>query len=340
MIFVSLWGREAVAIISLSLNHSDQRSKLSSPSPIRAALFTLLSVPPKPRNEPLEKAIGERLRTFRDLIGLSQLKLAALADVSVGAIKAYEGGRAALPWKVFAAISRAHGLNPYWLALGQGHPRAPFESERLDHIAPHVRFSQAFEAYFRWKIVLPKPARINAAKLGKLVRTLTGELHKLPTVAQKQRAALLENTTLADALAEVNRASAAWLGEAGKLPPQLRRAANVHPVKRGSTAGRLGQMGHLSHLAGGEDSQEKGWTTSAKPEYVPGMSKAQAELQQLLSRARKATAKAGKRTELARYLEVKLQRVSEWLSLDKDAPKPGGEYTLQIQRWVALEEQK
>ncbi len=47
-----------------------------------------------------------------------------------------------------------------------------------------------------------------------------------------------------------------------------------------------------------------------------------------------ATAKTGKKSELAKFLHVDLTRVSQWLTDKKSAREPGAEYALQMQAWV------
>jgi hypothetical protein len=58
-------------------------------------------------------------------------------------------------------------------------------------------------------------------------------------------------------------------------------------------------------------------------------------LKGLLARVRRATALRGKKTELASYLGVSRQRITNWLSL---RVAPNGEVTLLMQKWVAAQE--
>jgi transcriptional regulator with XRE-family HTH domain len=60
------------------------------------------------------------------------------------------------------------------------------------------------------------------------------------------------------------------------------------------------------------------------------------KLESLLARVKSITSlKRGKQTELAAFLKVGKNRVSEWLSLRHE---PGAEITLQILQWVEDEE--
>ena len=60
-------------------------------------------------------------------------------------------------------------------------------------------------------------------------------------------------------------------------------------------------------------------------------------LKALLSRVKRATAKRGKLTELARFLDKPLPHVSNWLSMRL---APNGEVTLLMLQWVEAEEGK
>jgi transcriptional regulator with XRE-family HTH domain len=61
------------------------------------------------------------------------------------------------------------------------------------------------------------------------------------------------------------------------------------------------------------------------------------KLTALLARINRATAQRGTKTELAKYLGVSRQRVTNWLSLDS---APNGEITLQMLEWVQAREAK
>jgi hypothetical protein len=58
-------------------------------------------------------------------------------------------------------------------------------------------------------------------------------------------------------------------------------------------------------------------------------------LKALLARVTRASAAHGKKTELAKFLGVSPQRVTNWLSLDR---APNGEITLLMQQWVIAQE--
>jgi transcriptional regulator with XRE-family HTH domain len=60
-------------------------------------------------------------------------------------------------------------------------------------------------------------------------------------------------------------------------------------------------------------------------------------LKALLARVKRATTLRGKKSELARFLGVSRQRITNWLSLDC---APNGEVTLLMLDWVTAEEEK
>lgn len=58
-------------------------------------------------------------------------------------------------------------------------------------------------------------------------------------------------------------------------------------------------------------------------------------LKALLKRVNRATSGHGKKTELAKFLGVPPQRVTNWLSLHR---APNGEITILLQQWVNAQE--
>jgi len=61
------------------------------------------------------------------------------------------------------------------------------------------------------------------------------------------------------------------------------------------------------------------------------------KLPTLLDRLKKATSQRGKKSELAKFLDVSLVQVSQWLSGDRE---PGGETTLRMLHWVGQQERQ
>ena len=60
------------------------------------------------------------------------------------------------------------------------------------------------------------------------------------------------------------------------------------------------------------------------------------EVEKLVARLKRVTAKPGMMADLARFMDVAPARVSEWLS----GQEPGGEYALKLLKWVTRQEGK
>ena len=68
-------------------------------------------------------SIGARFLAIRKARGLNQSDVAAQIGISHGALVNYEKGREP-PASAIIAFSKAYGINPTWLLLGEGRPDA------------------------------------------------------------------------------------------------------------------------------------------------------------------------------------------------------------------------
>lgn len=66
------------------------------------------------------KTINERIKAFREQIGLSQPEFASTANVSIGSIWNIENGEVKPSPKTIRAIEAAFNINPEWLRTGKG----------------------------------------------------------------------------------------------------------------------------------------------------------------------------------------------------------------------------
>ncbi|MCP1221353.1 helix-turn-helix domain-containing protein [Acetobacter orientalis] len=73
---------------------------------------------PKRQYDPRAKAIGERIRTKRELLGFTTDELAGMLGVTGNAITQYETGRAIPKPNRFEALAVALGTNTTWLLTG------------------------------------------------------------------------------------------------------------------------------------------------------------------------------------------------------------------------------
>lgn len=74
-----------------------------------------------PRKSPVpasEKAIGQRLKSFRESKLISQTAFAAAINISRAQLLNYEEGLAPLPWHVGYVLASRFDVNPRWLVTG------------------------------------------------------------------------------------------------------------------------------------------------------------------------------------------------------------------------------
>ncbi|WP_063354356.1 helix-turn-helix domain-containing protein [Acetobacter oryzifermentans] len=79
-----------------------------------------MSTKPSKKLPPTSKAIamGQRMRTQRELLGFTQAKLASIIGVSENAITQYESGRSSPRRERLAALAQALGKSIGWLLTG------------------------------------------------------------------------------------------------------------------------------------------------------------------------------------------------------------------------------
>lgn len=279
-------------------------------------------MPPKHPLPPIEHDIAERLRKFRESLGMSRAEMAKALDITPERWASYEEARAPLRWEMFLRLAQRFLVNPRWLARGDSHEFSVYDPLILDlPIGPKALLSSAFAEHLEKHMPRPDVAcafqpyrtRINAEEL-------TEQLRRLADSTRQKQLEALRNPRLIGGLSLVQSLSSFWLREAEKDGIRI-------PFSKSAPGAFLEKEMETLSL-----------TTSTNDEYMSLMPNQVPELNQLLSRVRKAAAKPGKRTELANRLNVKLSQVSEWLSEKKTTRKPSGEYTLQMLRWVAEQE--
>ncbi|HEX4122686.1 MAG TPA: helix-turn-helix transcriptional regulator [Verrucomicrobiae bacterium] len=92
-------------------------------------------------------AIGKRLREFRELLRIPRTSFAVEIGIGNERLATYEAGRVALPWGVFASITKRFNLNPVWLAIGEYSERLeePFDDSIYENIDSRKRFAEVFD---------------------------------------------------------------------------------------------------------------------------------------------------------------------------------------------------
>lgn len=69
--------------------------------------------------------IGERLRAAREGLLVSQTRFAVRVGIGRERLASYESGRVSLPWAIAFQIYSTFGINPLWLATGDGEKIGP-----------------------------------------------------------------------------------------------------------------------------------------------------------------------------------------------------------------------
>jgi transcriptional regulator with XRE-family HTH domain len=119
-----------------------------------------------------EKAIGARLRRFREMLQIPRTKFCLTVGLTADQLSAYEFGRANVRYEVFSAISKHYSLNPVWLATGQENPRLDgFSDEKFsDQIQPRELFSSVFDRLLSHQLTMD---RLNAEGRETILQSLS-----------------------------------------------------------------------------------------------------------------------------------------------------------------------
>ena len=133
-----------------------------------------------PRKNPFpdrERQIGERLREFRAWIKLSRSVFAGQAGLDASLLRSYECARSQLNYSAAYKVIMAFGLNPEWLATGNGRMwlALPIPSPKELNVGVRAPFSKIYEKHLakvvaeqtkKWESRPPPepiPLHINAA---------------------------------------------------------------------------------------------------------------------------------------------------------------------------------
>ncbi|HWC59394.1 MAG TPA: helix-turn-helix transcriptional regulator [Verrucomicrobiae bacterium] len=248
-----------------------------------------------------EKAIGKRLSAIRGFHHLTQPDLAKIADCTEGLIANIESGRAPLRAEVGMKICRKLKVNPQWLATSNGSPH--LTGDFSHHGLDATPQSRMLFSLFFGKFLAPKFEQM-IQDVAKSVNTLEEFVSQLPQLPRTR-----DNRKRVSALA----------AKSEKLLAEISQDLNEREYMRS-----LLESAPLTNVH-----------VSANTPRV----KAQWPI--LKRRLQVATSEIdGGKTRLAEFLGVKLASVSQWLTDNKNAREPGAETTLQMLRWVELQERK
>lgn len=290
-----------------------------------------------PRKNPIpqdEIAICQRLRQFRQTLGLSQLQFARRSGIGWRTYSNYELGRVKLSYSSAKALLTAFPkLNARWLAEGTGYMLGgPYFVTLPDPtkggITSSDPFSFVYHSTLKHALLLSRSAWVNNDQSFPLFRvgdTVEGRVSGKALFAEiiggylEQVADGHVNSFLDQAQSAVQKAF-----------DQTPKDTSENISKRAKSMLQLGSLQPPFAF-----SDDNNLTKAESPVVSGGTMKLQ--LPSLLDRLRKATSAPGKKTELAEALrpKVPLASVSRWLSGERE---PGGEATLQLLRWVEMQE--
>ena len=84
----------------------------------------------------VQKEVGLRLKKLREILDLSQGKLARILGVSQSAVSKWEAGERDIPTAVLLKLKQQLGVNLDWLLSGEGEMFSPPKSE--GNITPEI----------------------------------------------------------------------------------------------------------------------------------------------------------------------------------------------------------
>lgn len=267
-----------------------------------------------------EKDIGRRLRRFRHLIVINRVELANELEIGVPRLASYESGQVPIPYGVIKKMDFRFGLNFHWLATGHGDPREslPVPDDFFPKTSDKTAFSRVYDNliapwFEAWNSQQQSPLQKAAAGLKDL------KTEVLPTIGVDRKATL--------------QAVAAKLFKAtlDNLPAHLhwKYYRKLMAASGEFLSAHVSESGESSVILSEIDLTGK----------VSSLTKVsvQAVLPKLIHRLKRATEARGKKSELADWLGVHRQMVTDWLSGKQE---PGGENTLRLLHWVELQERQ
>jgi transcriptional regulator with XRE-family HTH domain len=286
--------------------------------------------PAMPRKTSLpasELLICRRLKIYREQCGLPRRLFARDAGIDVSSLIRIELGRLPLKYGVAAKITKVFNLNPLWLAYGEepatvGVPL--LEPDALE-ISGNRLFSDVFaEHAAEWRELTAQISKFPERKYGTHVHPADP---KGRVVAEE-----LLRSDLRDWLTEVPD------DKFNDLVNRIRFAAFalVDPWPNGESFAVIDarrKAMEKEREAIRQRRQEIVLTKASTRGNIPLVR----TLKGLLADARRLCAAKGKKTELAKALNVAPETVSRYLWGNRE---PGGDITLKLLKWVEEQERK
>jgi hypothetical protein len=243
-------------------------------------------------------------------------------------------------------------LNPKWLANGGKEAMRAWCNMPTSHelgVDPKALFSEVFDAHLA--SILHKEDNALPFSGPEPPETLQGHILELgESIAcmflgsqksdEQRSAALLEILNNPLPLPAITIQAAKYLAQS--LHQSLLRKVGNSPLPPFTTKlSSILEPGKLLHAhyeyvlkrAEMESADKNDLTNKATSSNIADV-KVQPQWPALKRRLQEATAKAGSKSKLAKFLKVDLTRVSQWLSDSENAREPGAEYALRMLFWV------
>lgn len=295
-----------------------------------------------------ERQIGERLREFRAWIKLSRSVFAGQAGLDASLLRSYECARSQLNYSAAYKVIRAFGLNPEWLATGNGLMwlPVPIPSPKELNVGIRASFSKIYEKHLtkvvaeqtkKWESRPPPepiPLHINAADPRARLMAEAQMVNWL-----RRLVLCLPDSKLEDFL---NFLYLLGTRLARSYPADLK---GVFEKRIEAMDCARAQMESHKHFLVDEQPGRIGAKTESKELldtrlYMvdkEGVKTKIRSLPDLMNRLRELTKPRGQKAALAREFHVTRQAVDQWLS---GSANPSAETSFKLFNWVEQQERQ
>lgn len=293
-----------------------------------------------------DAGIARRIREVRESLRLTRNEIATQLGIKLERLASYEDARVPIPFDIALDLCRQFLVSEKWLATGLTHLIAGGDN-------PKIAFGDKGTRHCLWLKFQPESHDIQrdttfsvayASKLGVVFDRLALHYPFYPPIQFTRNsppkmvanaahfsidscAATLSDELKVEYLSGVIRVALAFHWELS------RRGLNKELPVAKAILEAWGQCEVESRLAAASEKI----ALTKNSDFRKSFADMKSVLKQLLDKVRTFTEPAGMKSKLAADLGVPQARVSEWLSGKHD---PSGETTLQLLRWVELQERK
>ena len=285
-----------------------------------------------------EREICARVKEFREAIKWPQKDFAAQIGITLNKLASIEYGRTPLRYEIAWKIRHIFDLSLHSLWSKDWSP----DELEVDCDLPHfgsavIRDCPLLTDVFKHLYKLSSEdteANSKGKKNDSLVKIDDLEAHRRwlarlrLTLELDDFLALVPNECLPDfseVIIERMRIYTSVFPEESAAVIKARRSALYWEIKRADIARKFITP---------DRNQKKDLTNVSVYGNIEGV---KPKLPALLQRIKKATEPRGKKTQLAKFLDVPLSKVSQWLAGENE---PGGETTLRLLHWVEQQERQ